>query len=286
MLAVALAITGSVTWIDFNGYQGEGLAPQPSSGQLDSDDWRVTGMNDGDTSFGGTFVEGDAAEGASSGGESAGGLWAFSTEPGDPSFGFQQTSDDLTPGHILLRLVNQTGETIVSPVLRYEGWVWNDAGRSTVVEVAWSLDGVGFVTIGDLQLTSPVDADATPAWDHNALQATLVGAVVPPDGRLFLRWSPDDNGGDGGYDEIGLDDIMLVISGEEPDPEPDAPDAGVSGPDEDVPDAGLDVPDDEPRSDEDEGYVAVGCAASRGVGALPLVLLLLVCARIRARIRS
>src|SRR5690242_19084508 len=76
--------------LDFAGYLGDGFVPAPGPGQLDSDTWRITGMNDGVTSFGGNFVGGDFSEGLTAGGGVEGGLFAFTVAPGDIAFGMQQ----------------------------------------------------------------------------------------------------------------------------------------------------------------------------------------------------
>jgi hypothetical protein len=52
----------------FSGFDGSGFAPSPATGQLDSNVWRVTGMSDGNGTFGGTHDSGDFARGSSTGG--------------------------------------------------------------------------------------------------------------------------------------------------------------------------------------------------------------------------
>ena len=47
--------------ITFTSFDGTGFSTSPSSGQLNSNEWRVTGMSDGDGSFGGGFTSGDFA---------------------------------------------------------------------------------------------------------------------------------------------------------------------------------------------------------------------------------
>ena len=205
-------IASAVTRLDFTGYTGAGLVPTPATGQLDSDSWRVTGMNDGDTSFGGTFTAGDYAEGTSTGGEDEGGLWAFVVAPGDPAFGIQQKSSDLTPGRIFLRFVNATGAPLVDPTIRFEVWVFNDQHRSSVLDFAWSTDGSTFTTLGALRVTTPEDAAAAPAWALTPREVTLTGVTVDPDELLFLRWAPDSNTGDGEWDEIAIDDVEVSVA--------------------------------------------------------------------------
>ncbi len=37
--------------IDFSGFQGQGVTSTPSAVQLDSNDWRISGLSDGDTAI-------------------------------------------------------------------------------------------------------------------------------------------------------------------------------------------------------------------------------------------
>ncbi len=104
---------GSTVTVDFAGYAGLGLASVPASGQLDSDTWSLSGLSDGDTSWGLTYASGDFARGASAGGVSTGGVYAFyAAGSADPALGMQPTESDLTPGSATLRVRNDTGATL------------------------------------------------------------------------------------------------------------------------------------------------------------------------------
>ena len=94
-----MPIAGPTTSIDFTGYAGDGFDDSPDSGQLDSDSWRVVGMNDGDASFGDDDLDfDDFAESASTGNVTDGGLWAFTVAPGLPTCAITLLwGDDLPP---------------------------------------------------------------------------------------------------------------------------------------------------------------------------------------------
>ena len=66
LTASAADLTGTTQTIDFTGFDGSGFAPAPAAGQLDSDDWRVTGFSAGSGTFGGTHTTNDFARGAKS----------------------------------------------------------------------------------------------------------------------------------------------------------------------------------------------------------------------------
>jgi hypothetical protein len=274
MLSLALVlISGTLTRVDLTGYTGSGLVPAPGAGQLDSDDWAVTGMNDGDTFFGGTFVGGDFGEGHSPGGVSGdgtGGLWSFDVAPGDAAFGIQQSGSDLTPGVVSLRFSNLTGAAIDSPTVRFEVWVWNDSTRASAIE----LDGYP-----QTRVVSGEAAEATVAWRVTPEEVVLEGVVVPAGGTLVLRWNVDAVSGDGGYDELAIDDVEVEIAGEDPPPPPPPP--------EDTPDpdagSGTGTGTGTGTGEDGDGYVANGCDAGGGSAGIAVGLLSLGLAwRIRA----
>jgi len=98
--------------INFTGFTGTGFAPDPAAGQLDSDDWLVTGLSDGSMNFGDTKTTGDFARGASVGKVTTGGMYAFDVGLGNVTLGVQPGGTDWTPGSFVLRIQNNTGDII------------------------------------------------------------------------------------------------------------------------------------------------------------------------------
>src|SRR5688572_21005505 len=129
--------------IDFTGFTGGGFTPNPGAGQLDSDTWSVTGLTDGPLAFGGTGTSGDYARGSSSGGVSTAGIYAFDVGGGNVTLGFQATTDDLTPGELILRVENDTGQNLSGLEISYSIWVLNNDGRSNDVRFGHSASGTG-----------------------------------------------------------------------------------------------------------------------------------------------
>src|SRR5690349_3067537 len=87
------SIDGLLTVESFDGYQGNGLEPAPAAGRLDSNEWRVTGMTEGNCNFAATCnaVDSDFTRGPHSGTVGVGGLYSFIVAPGNETFGFQPT---------------------------------------------------------------------------------------------------------------------------------------------------------------------------------------------------
>src|SRR5262245_59021745 len=86
------SITSLRTTIDFTGYTGAGLAHVAGAGQLDSHEWRVSGLSDQAdptqlTAVDGSFTTGDFARGTPAAHVTTGGLYAFNPTAGDPAFG-------------------------------------------------------------------------------------------------------------------------------------------------------------------------------------------------------
>ena len=195
---------------DFSGWQGNGFAPAPAAGQLDSNLWRVRGLSDGDGSFGGTHASGDFARGSSVGNVSTGGIYAFAAD-GNTLLGVQPGGSDFTPGSFDLRLVNDTAATIEALQLAYRILVRNDQPRANSLNFEWSIDDSTYTTVPELDFLTPETADAAPAWVATPRQATLTGFAVAPGASIVLRWSSDDVSGGGSRDEFGVDDIQVLV---------------------------------------------------------------------------
>jgi|GEM_PF-1325696 len=199
--------------IDFTGFTGGGFAPSPAAGQLDSDLWRVTGLSDGDGTFGGTHDSGDFARGASTGGVSTGGVYGFTVGAGNAGLGFQPGSSDLTPGAFEAKLTNNTGRTIAGFDLAYVLRVLNNDNRSTSLTASYAIGGGGFTAIAALDYTSPEAGTADP-WanvQRNTGGAGPTGLTIAPGETLTLRFDTDDVSGTDSRDELAIDDITLHV---------------------------------------------------------------------------
>lgn len=194
---------------DFNTFTGGGFTATPSSGQLDSDVWIVTGFSDGTLNFGGTQTSGDFARGTSNGGVSTGGVYGFTVESGNSILGIQPTGDDFTSGEIILKLQNGTTSNVTEVDISYDIWYRNDQGRSNSLNFAYSYDGVNFIPVTSLDFTTPQAADSN-GWQSQTKSATLSRLTIAPDQLFYLKWIGNDVGGSGSRDEYGIDNVQVT----------------------------------------------------------------------------
>lgn len=211
--AEAANLTTSTQTIDFTGFTAAGFAPAPAAGQLDSDDWRVTGMSDGSGTFGGTHTTGDFARGVSAGNVTTGGIYAFDVSNGGPvnrALGVQPIASDFNPGTMELRLTNTTGGNLLGVTLAYNALYIDNEARSNSFNFEFLKSGVTN-SVAALNLTSPVGPTGSPTWVSNARTANLVFTTpLAPGQSVDLIWRGADVGGASSRDEFALDDVSYA----------------------------------------------------------------------------
>jgi len=202
--------------IDFAGFTASGFAPEPTAGQLDSDNWIATGFSDGSVVWGGTNTSGDFARGRRAFGATTGGVYSFTNSPGGACLGVQPSSDDFTPGSLILRMRNNTVFPIVGFTILYKIFCFNDQNRANSFNFSFSTNGVDFFAT-EIDYTSSETADATVT---NVQRVTSPSGIeVLPDQYLYFKWSGDDVGGSGFRDEFALDDVVITpYEGQMPHP--------------------------------------------------------------------
>jgi hypothetical protein len=156
-----LSLDQRLTVESFDGYTGSGFAPTPGAGQLDSDAWRLAG--DDTCNFGATCTGGNFGRGASTGNVTTGGLYAFTIAAGDPAYGWQASSNAMTPGVVTLRMVNNTGATITDASFEYSLWVRNNENSSQSVSFGWSTDDATYTPVAALTQNTP-GTSGTNVW--------------------------------------------------------------------------------------------------------------------------
>ena len=195
----------------FDAFTGSGFTASPTAGQLDSDDWRVTGLSDGAGSFGGTHTTGDFARGASVGGVNSGGIYSFDVGGGNNILGVQPTGTDFSPGEITLKIDNTSGSLISSWDIGYDIFFNNNADRANSLNFETSTDDTTYTPQGSLDFTTPEGLDAL-GWQSTSRSATI-NASVPAGQSLYLRWTSDDVSGTGSRDEFGIDNVTVAEAG-------------------------------------------------------------------------
>ena len=208
--ALVINSVGVAVSEDFAGFDGSGFSSTPSAGQLDSDVWRVTGLSDGDGSFGGTYETGDFARGSASAGVTTGGIWSFDLPGSGRSLGVQPTGGDFTSGAITLRLFNNTAVTLTSLLVDYDLSVFNDQLRSSFFNFSYSYDDGLYTGVPTEDVDSPGLADHLPSWSLTNHTLSLSGLNVLAADSFYLRWFGDDNSSSGSRDQFSLDNISVT----------------------------------------------------------------------------
>ena len=248
----------------FSSFAGNGFAPSPASGQLDSDIWKVDGLSD-DTvmDFGDTkTAAGDFARGTSTGGVTTGGIYAFQVVTGNYILGVQPAGSDFTPGDMIVRIQNETGASLSGNFsVSYKIWARNDQGYANSLNFSWSLDGTTWTSVPALDYTTAAAADSTPAWSSTD-RSTIIDTTVPAAGYLYLRWLGDDVSGSGSRDEYGIDDVTVTAPTGTADPAPlvdsTTPSSGATGV---APGTDITIKFSEPVNVTDAWY-AISCTLS------------------------
>jgi hypothetical protein len=217
---------GTVTGVSNGAFAGAGFQATPTTGQLDSDAWAMTGWSDGDLAFGGTRTTAstDYTRGTSPGAVTTGGVYAFDVDPSatvNRALGFQPGGGDWAPGTVTLKLVNNTGSVLSALDIAYTVYINNDQGRSSSFNFSYSADNATYTSVPSLDLTSPTTLDAL-GFVANQRSTTISGLNIAPGDSFYLRWSSADVSGSGSRDEFALDDISVT-----PVPEPSTYAAGI-----------------------------------------------------------
>jgi hypothetical protein len=198
--------------INFTGFTAAGFTPSPTAGQLNSDEWLVTGCSDNMTpNFGSTLTSLDFANGTSTGNVTGGGVWAFDVGSSNITLGVQPTGADWSPGSFILRIQNNTGDVIGKLDISYSIFVRNDQARGNSFNFSHSSDNLTYTPESSLDYTSPAALDAL-GWVEVTRSITLTGVNIDPSGMYYLSWTGDDVSGSGSRDEFGLDNISITAT--------------------------------------------------------------------------
>ncbi len=200
--------------INFNTFNGAGFAPAPASGQLNSNEWKVSGLSDGDMSFGESRESDDFARGICKTGTNTGGVFAIQVAENDFALGAQPTTSDFTPGAFILRIKNDTGGELTKLNVVFEMVFLNDKDRSTSFDLYYSANDADYSQVASASLITPELADSPAVWQKNKISVSLP-LKIAAGAMVYLKWQSDDSGdGAGSRDEIGLDNIRISAGDE------------------------------------------------------------------------
>lgn len=199
----------SIVGVNEGVFNGSGLSSNPLGGQLHSDAWRFEGFSDGNTSFGQQYLSGDFARGNSTGNVSSGGLYAFEVDQNNVALGIQPAGSDMTPGCVVLKMRNNSADTIQNVGIAFNLYYRNDQDRSTSVQFSYSQDDLNYSQLNSLSDTTPESSDNL-GWQKESKSDLFNGLNLLPGEFVYLKWCTDDLAGSGSRDEWAIDDIQLV----------------------------------------------------------------------------
>ena len=216
---------GSTTTIDFEStltgsnigqFSGAGFeAGTSTSGRLDSNAWKVTGLSDGNLDFGGTGTSGDYARGTDNNSATTAGIYAFdaTADGGSMGLGVQPAGSDFTPGSLTLRLRNETGGNVTSFDIGYDLRVYNDQNRANSLNFEYSFDDTNYTQVSFFDYISDEAAAGTASWNLEFSKSTTLSGLNLANGdNLYFRWVGDDVSGGGSRDQFHIDNIDIAFN--------------------------------------------------------------------------
>lgn len=220
--ANSLTAADTAVMQDFNDFRGLGFAPTPAFGQLDSDHWRVRGLDQGDGQFGGTHTTGAFARYYHIGDDPASGIHAYGLGAGNAALGLQPTDNDLTPGDITYRIENNTGQALNRFSIQGLLYVFNNTDHASLLDVQWSTDDLSYTSItpGGPTLVTDGAAEHNTQWRlGTAFDATFLTGDVADGDSIYFRFVTDDAPGEGlggERDQLAIDDLAVTGGRYEP----------------------------------------------------------------------
>jgi len=197
-------IDGTNTIIeDFSTFAGQGFTNDPAPGQLCSNAWDFSGFSDA-YFFGSVNVGNDYARGGTDGGSSQGGIY-----DNNHKLWIQPTSSDFTSGSVIMKICNDTGNTIDSMRLSFDLCILNDKDRSSKLDFYYSPDSLSFTYLPSMSEISQVTQTGT--LDVFPKSINLYNVNIAYQDCFFLKWTGDDVSGSGSRDEFGIDNIGVKV---------------------------------------------------------------------------
>lgn len=196
-------------------FEGSGINPNPTLGQLDSDAWAFRGFAGGDLLFEETSLDNSSYEkGTSNGNVTETGIYGFNVGSAveNYSLGIQPGGADFNPGDITLKIQNQTGVPMTSVNIGYKVYVYNDQEASSQIRFSSSLNGTDFTDQTIVDVTSPTTADLAPGWKAYYRVVTIPTGSIANNEYYYIKWTGSNVSGTGAQDEFAIDDIEVIAN--------------------------------------------------------------------------
>ncbi len=204
-------LDGNDIYIHFNDFMASGICLNPEIGQLNSGEWSISGMSNGEVPFNGCEVgSGDFSRGYSLGNVISGGIYSFQVNEDERALGVQPTSSDFSPGSIILRLQNNTGESISILQISYDLWVNNNKGRSSYWHMSTGVDIAPFIFHANMSDTSLMLED-TLGFVKIEKSFTFSEMDLADGKFLYVKWEGGDVAGSGSRDEFAINNIQIKV---------------------------------------------------------------------------
>jgi predicted extracellular nuclease/Ca2+-binding RTX toxin-like protein len=204
--------TATIFVTNFASFAASGFAPgaAASTGQLDSNVWRVVGLSDQtNPAYGFTGASGgDFGRGLISGDPVTAGVY---TPVNDRALILQPTGAEIEAGGFIeARIQNTSGATATGFDVAFDWAYRNNATRGENMQLAYSTDGTTFTTVAAANFTTPTAIDNTTANFTNQNERVSITGTVADGGYLYLRWIHVSSVGSGSRDEIGIDNVAVT----------------------------------------------------------------------------
>ncbi len=204
---VQITELGQDAVIDFTGFAATGYSATPTAGQLNSNNWAMSGLTEAPLEFGQESSTEEMTRGLTDGsGVNAGGLYAFD-DGSNQMLWIQPTAAVFTPGELILKVCNNSGEDATSFDISYDITVLNDGERGNNFNFSHSLDNENFIIQPVLDFVSEELPDSAITTTEKVLGS--IAADIADGDCLYLKWSGGDLNGSGTRDEFGLDNILV-----------------------------------------------------------------------------
>lgn len=186
-----------------------------SANQLDSDIWAFSSTNttsSAASTFGLNYILG---RGVSSGGVDTFGVYAIDTGAGLKGIGPQANDASWSPGHLTVKLQNDTGVVIEKLRIEWTYLIYNDQdGRRASQLALSSTDETGsYLTVVANGFMSTQDTpSSSPFWIPSPREGKITVNLAPGD-DYYLRWTFYDYlvaGSGENRDETGIADIRIT----------------------------------------------------------------------------